>query len=91
MASLIRLQADKMTPPGVGASALRPSSVVATAQPSLTRRRMALAAAHARPQSVQTELPRLIANGSTSHGPNWEARRTQAAALLKQAVTADEP
>jgi hypothetical protein len=39
-------------------------------------------------RNVQDEAARLRAADAALHGPNWDARRDQAAALLKQAATA---
>jgi hypothetical protein len=40
-------------------------------------------------KKVQAELDRLRSADAAQHGPNWDARREQAAALLKQAAAAD--
>ena len=40
---------------------------------------------------IQEEVDRLRAADAALHGPNWDARRDQAAALLKQASTAAPP
>jgi hypothetical protein len=37
---------------------------------------------------VQAEINGLLAADAAAHGPNWEARKKQAAALLKQAASA---
>lgn len=42
-------------------------------------------------RKVQEEVDRLRAADAALHGPNWDARRDQAAALLKQASTAAPP
>jgi hypothetical protein len=39
-------------------------------------------------RKVRDEVDRLRAADAALHGPNWEARRDQATALLKQAATA---
>ena len=40
-------------------------------------------------KKVQAELDRLRSADAALHGPNWDARREQAAVLLKQAAAAD--
>ena len=39
-------------------------------------------------RKVQAEIARLVAADAAAHGPNWEARRKQAADLLDQAARA---
>jgi hypothetical protein len=39
-------------------------------------------------KKVRAEVERLVADDDAAHGPNWEARKKQAAALLKEAATA---
>ena len=40
-------------------------------------------------KQVLAEVDRLRSTDAASHGPDWDARREQAAALLKQAATAE--
>lgn len=39
-------------------------------------------------RTVEAEIARLVAADAAAHGPNWEARKNEAAALLKEAATA---
>jgi hypothetical protein len=39
-------------------------------------------------KKADAEIARLVAADGAAHGPNWEARKNEAAALLKQAATA---
>jgi hypothetical protein len=39
-------------------------------------------------KKVDAEVARLMAADAAAHGPNWEARKSEAAALLKEAATA---
>jgi hypothetical protein len=39
-------------------------------------------------KKVEAEIARLVAADAAAHGPNWEAHKKQAAALLKEAETA---
>lgn len=38
-------------------------------------------------KKVEAEIARLLAADAAAHGPNWESRKSQAAALLKDAAT----
>ena len=42
-------------------------------------------------QKVQVEIDRLIAADNAAHGPDWQARKKQAADLLGQAAKASSP
>ncbi len=39
-------------------------------------------------KKVEAEIARLLAADAAAHGPNWESRKNEAAALLKDAATA---
>jgi len=52
----------------------------------LAQQRASLDSANA---PVQAEVSRLVAVDAGTHGPDWEQRRVQAAALLRQAAAAD--
>jgi hypothetical protein len=40
-------------------------------------------------KKVPAEVDRLLSADAAAHGPNWDARKQQAAVLLKQATAAD--
>jgi hypothetical protein len=42
-------------------------------------------------QKVQAEIDRLVAADNAAHGPDWQARKKQAAELLQQAAKASSP
>jgi hypothetical protein len=42
-------------------------------------------------KKFQAEIDRFISADAAAHGPNWDARKKQAAALLKDAAAADAP
>jgi hypothetical protein len=51
----------------------------------IDKRKAALAEAN---KKVEDEVNRLVAADAAAHGPNWEARKKQAAELLHQAESA---